>query len=152
MLHGSGTWGPNASELQLLRRNDRSMARWICGVSAQDDIPSDQLLEKLGLADITTVLRCGRLRWSGHVERAPSNTGIGMVGILAVERPQQLGKVSHNNLNQGSECVSEWCNIIRLGRAFAGVLNIYDFCYIKRYLEISGPMKNTSSECTLMLP
>ena len=82
MLHGSETWGPNASELQRLRQNDRSMVRWICGVSAHDDIPSDQLLEKLGLADITTVLRWGRLRWAGHVERAPSNTGIGMVGNL----------------------------------------------------------------------
>ena len=67
--------------MQRLRRNDRSMIRWICGVSADDDIPSDQLLEKLGLADITTVLRCGRLRWAGHVDRAPSNTGIGMVTV-----------------------------------------------------------------------
>ena len=71
MPHGSETWGPNASELQRLRRNDRSMVRWICGVSAHDDIPSDQLLEKLGLADITTAFHCGRLRWAGHVEHAP---------------------------------------------------------------------------------
>ena len=92
MLHGSETWGPNASELQRLRRNDRSMVRWICGVSANDDIPSDQLLEKLGLADITTVLRCGRLRWAGHVERAPPNTGIGMVGNLAVPGKRGRGR------------------------------------------------------------
>ena len=92
MLHGSETWGPNASELQRLRRNDHSMVRWICGVSAHDDIPSDQLLEKLGLADITTIIRCGRLRWAGHVERAPSNTGIGMVGNLAVPGKRGRGR------------------------------------------------------------
>ena len=92
MLHGSETWGPNASELQRLRRNDRSMVRWICGVSVQDDIPSDQLLEKLGLADITTVLCCGRLRWAGHVEHAPCNTGIGMVGNLVVPGNRGRGR------------------------------------------------------------
>ena len=92
MLHGSETWGPNASEQQRLRRNDRYMVRWICGMSAHDDIPSDQLLEKLGLADITTVLRCGRLRWAGHVEHAPSNTGIGMVGNLVVPGKRGRGR------------------------------------------------------------
>ena len=92
MLHGSETWGPNASELQRLRRNYRSMVRWICGVSAHDDIPSDQLLGKLGLADITTFLQCGRLQWAGHVERAPSNTGIGMVGNLVVPGKRGWGR------------------------------------------------------------
>ena len=61
-------------------------------MSAHDDIPSDQLLDKLGLADITTVLRCGRLRWAGHVERAPSNTGIGMVRNLAVPGKRGRGR------------------------------------------------------------
>ena len=92
MLHGSETWGPNASELQRLCRNYRSMVRWICGVSAHDDIPSDQLLEKLGLADITTVIRCGRLQWAGHVERAPSNTGIGLVRNLVVPGKRGRGR------------------------------------------------------------
>ena len=72
MLHGGETWGPNVSELQRLRRNDRSMIRWMCGTKARDETPSEKLLEKLGLCDITAVLRCGRLRWSGHVERATS--------------------------------------------------------------------------------
>ena len=72
MLHGGETWGPNVSELQRLRRNDRSMIRWMCGTKARDETPSEKLLKKLGLCDITAVLRCGRLRWSGHVERATS--------------------------------------------------------------------------------
>ena len=92
MLHGSETWGPNASELQRLCLNDRSMVRWICGVSAHDDIPSDQLLEKLGQTDNTTVIRCGRLQWAGHVERAPSNTGIGLVGNLVVPGKRGRGR------------------------------------------------------------
>ena len=47
MLHGSETWGPNASELQRLRRNDRSMVRWICCVSAHDDHYADVIMTKI---------------------------------------------------------------------------------------------------------
>jgi len=72
MLHGSETWGPNASDLQRLRRNDRSMIRWICGSKALVETPYDQLLFKLGLTDITVVPRSRRLRWFGHVQRAES--------------------------------------------------------------------------------
>ena len=70
MLHGGETWGPNAPELQRLRRNDRAMIRRICGVKVHDEISSDQLLRKLGIGDIVTVLRSRRLRWFGHVRRS----------------------------------------------------------------------------------
>ena len=70
MLHGSETWGPNTVDLQRLRRNDRSMIRWICGVRPQDEITSAALLAKLGLVDIATALRSRRLRWYGHVVRS----------------------------------------------------------------------------------
>ena len=73
MLHGSETWGPNAADLQRLRRNDRSMIRWICGVNERDEIPSDDLLLKLGICDIVMVLRKRRLNWYGHVQRATSS-------------------------------------------------------------------------------
>ena len=76
MMHGGETWGPNAPELQRLRRNDRAMIRWICGVKARDEVPSDQLLLKLGIGDIISstggVLLNRRLRWAGHVRRATS--------------------------------------------------------------------------------
>ena len=70
MLHGSETWAPSVSNLQRLQRNDRSMIRWICGTKPYDRTPSAELLLKLGIADITTVLRTHRLRWYGHVKRA----------------------------------------------------------------------------------
>ena len=73
MLHGGETWGPNAADLQCLRRNDRSMIRWICGVNERDEISSDDLLHKLGICDIVTVLRKRRLNWYGHVQRATSS-------------------------------------------------------------------------------
>ena len=66
MLHGSETWGPNKVDLQRLRRNDRSVIGWICGVRPQDDTDTANLLAKRGLADIDKVLRPRRLRLFYH--------------------------------------------------------------------------------------
>ena len=73
MLHGSETWGPKVEELQRLRRNDRAMIRWICRVGLREGVSSDDLLRRLGIYDITAVLRSRRLRWAGHVMRAQSS-------------------------------------------------------------------------------
>lgn len=69
MLHGGESWGPNAEAIQRLRRNDRSMIRWICGTSS-DEASSDQLLERLGITDISVAICRQRLRWYGHVQRS----------------------------------------------------------------------------------
>ena len=70
MLHGGETWGPTNMDLLRLRRNDRAMLRWICGVKASDNISSSELLSKLGLVDVSVELRAKRLRWYGHVKRS----------------------------------------------------------------------------------
>ena len=72
MLHGSETWAPSAPDLQRLRRNDRAMVRWICGVKLHDETPIDALYAKLGIQDVTDALCSRRLRWYGHVTRATS--------------------------------------------------------------------------------
>ena len=65
MLHSAETWAMNR-----LRRNDCVMIRWICNVKAKDEVSSDSLLTKLGIQDLDVVLRTGRMRWFGHVERS----------------------------------------------------------------------------------
>ena len=72
MLHGSETWGPEEPELQQLHCNDCAMIRWICGIKDRDETPSASLLQKLDIKDITSVLRCRRLRWYGPPQRATS--------------------------------------------------------------------------------
>ena len=80
MLHGSETWAPSAPNLQPLRRNDRAMVRWICGVKVHDDVHSDVLHARLGIQEVTEALRTRRLRWYGHVTRSSSctNTVMGL--------------------------------------------------------------------------
>ena len=57
LLHGSETWAPTAPDLQRLRRNDRSMIRWICGVKPHDEISIDLLCARLGIQEVTAVIR-----------------------------------------------------------------------------------------------
>ena len=63
MLHGGKTWAPNVSDLQRLRRNDRTD-------NLTDNLSTELLLQRLGIYGIEECLRLRRLRWYGHVRRA----------------------------------------------------------------------------------
>ena len=45
------------------------MVRWMCGVSLRDRKRSVDLYSLLGVESVAEVVRRGRLRWFGHVER-----------------------------------------------------------------------------------
>ena len=63
LLHGSETWAPTGPDLQRLRRNHRSMVRWICGVRDDDEVSGDTLCALLGVQEVTAALRTRHLRW-----------------------------------------------------------------------------------------
>ena len=50
------------------------MIRWICSAKLRDKVPSEELISQLGLGSIENVLRCGLLRWYGHVQRMDPDT------------------------------------------------------------------------------
>jgi len=57
-----------------LRSTEMRMVRWMCGGSLKDKtggirIVNEDLRTRMGLECISDVLRRGRLRWFGHVER-----------------------------------------------------------------------------------
>ena len=64
------------------------LIRWICNVKAKDEVSSDSLLTKLGIQDLDVVLRTGRMRWFGHVERS---TGCEGKCIGSVPNTRRLG-------------------------------------------------------------
>ena len=49
-----------------------TMTCWICGIRDRDETPSASRIQKFGIEVITSVLRCRRLRYYGHVQRATS--------------------------------------------------------------------------------
>ena len=69
MLHASDTWPLTKTNLQ---RNDRAMIRQICSIKPEDvaTVRSSELPAKLELENLDLILREGRLRWFGHVERS----------------------------------------------------------------------------------
>jgi len=69
MVYGSETWPMRVEDQQRLERAERMMIRLMCGVSMRDRISSDELRCRLGFEAVSIVVRHGRLRWFGHVER-----------------------------------------------------------------------------------
>ena len=45
------------------------MVRWVCGVSVKDSKQSEILYSLLVIQSVAEVVRHGRLRWFGHLER-----------------------------------------------------------------------------------
>ena len=58
-----------ADDLRSLERTERMMVRWMCGVSLKDRRRSEDLCNLLGINCVVDVVRRGRLRWFGHLER-----------------------------------------------------------------------------------
>ena len=52
-----------------LERTERMMVRWMCGVSLKDRKSNEELRSRLKIECVSEVVRRGRLRWFGHVER-----------------------------------------------------------------------------------
>ena len=73
MFHGSKIWGPNTSDLQRPRCNNRCMIWWISGTKDWDETLSALLLQKLGIEGITVILHSQRLPGTRGQEK-PSKT------------------------------------------------------------------------------
>ena len=87
MLHAAEAWAMKADTLNRLQRNDRAMIRRICNVKVKDEVSSDSLLTKLGIQDLDVVLRTGRMRWFGHVERNTSRISeVSKLNVVAQKR------------------------------------------------------------------
>jgi hypothetical protein len=69
LVYGSETWPTKVEDMQRLERTERMMVRWMCGVSLKDRCNTTVLRERLGIEEVAEVVRRGRLRWFGHVER-----------------------------------------------------------------------------------
>ena len=62
MVYGSETWSLKVEDITRISRADKLMIRWMCNVSLKDGSSFDELWDRLGIPDITKVLRRNRLR------------------------------------------------------------------------------------------
>ena len=61
------------------------MVRWMCGVSLKDRRRSEDLCNLLGINCVADVVRRGRLRWFGHLERKSVDDWVSACRGLVVE-------------------------------------------------------------------
>ena len=79
LTYRTETWVMKKANLHSLERTERMMVRWICGVSLKDRKRSADLYSLLGVQSVDKVVRRGRLRWFGHVERkSGGRLGVGL--------------------------------------------------------------------------
>ena len=71
--------------MMMMERTERVMVRSMCGVSRKNRVPTVELNRRLDIEAVTDVVRCGRLRWFGHVERKMQMTGYLPVEILKLQ-------------------------------------------------------------------
>jgi hypothetical protein len=69
LVYGSETWPIRREDEMRLERTENRMVRMMCGVKLQDRISSEDLRGRLGIEGVVEVIRRGRLRWFGHLER-----------------------------------------------------------------------------------
>ena len=56
----------------------------MCGITLRDRIASVELYSRLGLEEVGVVLRRGRLRWFGHLERKNASDWVSACRSIAV--------------------------------------------------------------------
>ena len=77
MTYGCECWPIKKENEDTLKRAERRMIRMMCGVTLRNRVSSQNLQERLGLSeDSSVVLKKARLRWFGHVFRREDDVGI----------------------------------------------------------------------------
>src|SRR6266516_187530 len=84
LVYGSETWPMKVDDMQRLVRTENSMVRWVSEVTLKDRRRSEELRHGLGIESVDRVVRRGRLRWFGHVERKEADDWVSKCRNLEV--------------------------------------------------------------------
>jgi len=92
MVYGSETWPMKVEDVRRLERTERAMIRVMCGVKLQQKVRSARLYECLSVEEVNDVVRRGRLRWFGHLERMDEGSWVSACRNLNVEGEASRGR------------------------------------------------------------
>ena len=70
MFHGSECWAPKMEDIRRMKRNERSMLRWLCCLKPENNKGLDSIYEELEIPSLEVSLQARRLSWYGHVQRS----------------------------------------------------------------------------------
>jgi hypothetical protein len=112
MIYGSETWPMKLEALQRLERTEKMMIRWMCGVTLKDRNSSVELRNKLGIMGVSDIVRQGRLRWFGHVERKDAGDWVSACRDMVVTGKRDRGR----GKKTWKECVADDMKKLKLKR------------------------------------
>ena len=62
------TWALRKAEQNLLERTEMRMLRWLMGIKRIENIRTEEIRARAGVANVGEKIREASLRWLGHVE------------------------------------------------------------------------------------
>ena len=89
LTYQTETWAMKVASLEW---TERMMVRWMCGVSLKDGKCSVDLYSLLRVQSVAEVVRRGRLRWFGHVERKSGDDWVSACNVLVVAGARCAGR------------------------------------------------------------
>jgi len=115
LVYSSETWPVKVEDMQRLERTERMMIRWMCGASLKGGISSEDLSRRLGVERVADVVRRGRLRWFGHLERKDSTDWTSACRNISVIGSKGRGR----GKKTWDECVRQDLTILGLKKEWA---------------------------------
>src|SRR6476469_1147903 len=91
-------------------REQRTMVRWMCGVTIKDRINTAELRERLGICSVANFVRRGRLGCFGHGERKYDDDLVKSRRSLKVSGERGCGrskKMWEQRVNEGTCSMKE---------------------------------------------
>ena len=79
-------------DMRRLERAERVVVRWMCGVTLKDIKTNEEMLGRLGIECVFDVVRHGKLRWFGHIERKNKDDWVAACRDMVVEGEKGRGR------------------------------------------------------------
>jgi hypothetical protein len=92
LVYGSETWAMKMEDMRRLERAENMMVRWMCGMTLRERKRSEELRARLGIECVAEVVRRGRLRWFGHIERKDKDDWVSSCRELVVDGSRGRGR------------------------------------------------------------
>ena len=91
LTYGSECWAMKVTNKRKIATTEMRMLRGILGVSRRDHMRNEEIRRMLHLSPIDDVMRSGRLRWFGHVQRRDATNVTRRVMELAIPGTRRRG-------------------------------------------------------------
>ena len=92
LVYGSETWATKDEDMKRLERTQNWMMRWMCGVQLKSRVKIEEMRRRLEVESVLDVIRRGRLRWFGHVERKNADDWVSGCRGFVVDGARPVGR------------------------------------------------------------